>query len=106
MEILTGWPSKVKSNLYRKVCYIANSKMEVENFYVGRTVELNQRKSALGSDMIVPIYKTDSIYNAIEIEDYLIKSFYFHPKCLNDAQHGGGGTSEDNKNFVYVATWF
>lgn len=106
MKILTGWPSKVKPKLYSKVYYIANQKIEVENFYVGRTGELGQRKSAIGSDMIFPIYQTDSIENAIEIEEYLIKAFYFHPKCLNEAQHGGGGTSEDYLSFVYIATWF
>jgi hypothetical protein len=106
MEILTGWPSKVKSKLYSKVYYIANSKVEVEDFYVGRTVDLNQRKSTHGCDKIIPIYQTDSKDNAIEIEDYLIKSFYFHSKCSNDAQNGGGGISEDYIYYVYVAIWF
>ena len=79
---------------------------DVKEFYIGRGVDPSERKSYHDSDDIVAIYFTDSVENAIAIEDALIKSFYNDPKCSNDAPHGGGGVSEEYGNYVYVAIWF
>jgi hypothetical protein len=105
MDPLTGWPDEVLPELTRIVSTIANNK-NVSKFYIGRGVDLSERKSKHSCDEIIAIYSTDSIDNAIEVEEYLIKTFYSHPKCDNEAPHGGGGVSEEYGSYVYAAIWF
>jgi hypothetical protein len=104
MEPLTGYPREVLPKLVRIVDSIAKDR-EVEEFYIGRTVDPHKRMTELASDSIFPIYSTDSADHAIEVEGGLIGQFYNHPKCSNDAPHGGGGVSEEYRDYVYVAIW-
>lgn len=104
MEPLTGYPGNVFLKLVGIVDSIANNR-DVEEFYIGRTVDPYKRMVEHDSDTIFPIYSTDSADHAIEVEDGLIGRFYNHPKCSNDASHGGGGVSEEYGNYVYVVVW-
>jgi len=102
---LTGWPKCVLQELIRYIEYIANRR-EINEFYIGRGIDLDERRRQHGCDDIIALYETDSIDNAIEVENALINRFYGHPKCSNDAPHGGGGVSEEYKYQVYLAIWF
>ena len=104
MEPLTGWPKDVLNELIEHVSLI-NSRKSVKKFYIGRTVDVDNRKSDHSCDEIEAIYSTDSPDNAIVIEDILIKKFYNYNKCINNANHGGGGVSEEYGSYVYVAIW-
>ncbi len=104
MEPLTGYPKNVLPRLAQIVYSIVND-MSVSQFYIGRAVDPYKRMIEHGSDNIIPIYYTESIDHAIDIEDALINRFYNHPKCDNDAPHGGGGVSEEYGSYVYVAVW-
>lgn len=104
MEPLTGYPRDVFSRLIRRVNSIVND-WYVREFYIGRTIDPSKRKTEHDSDDIIPVYLTESIKHAIGIENALIDYFYEHPKCDNDAPHGGGGVSEEYGNYVYVAVW-
>lgn len=105
MEPLTGWPNDVLPELISIVDSIANDR-DIKEFYIGRSVDPIQRKSFHDSDDIVCIYFSDSVDNAIAVESVLIEEFYSHPKCSNDAPHGGGGVTTEYGNYVYVAVWF
>jgi hypothetical protein len=104
MKPLTGWPKDVFPVLVQLVDFIANDRA-VKEFYTGRGVDPSERRSYHGSDDIAAIYFTDSVDNAIVVESALIKTFYDHPKCSNDAPHGGGGVTEEYGSYVYVAIW-
>lgn len=104
MEPLTGYPRYVIPKLIQVVNSIANDR-SISLFYIGRAVDPRKRMIEHDSDSVMPIYYTESVDHAINVEDVLIDYFYEHPKCDNDAPHGGGGISEDYGNYVYVAVW-
>jgi hypothetical protein len=102
---LTGRPSEVMPRLRQRVSgYIANQK--VKEFYIGRTNDAVATKSRHGAQEVVSLYETESVDNAIVVEDSLIKSFYEHAKCSNDNDHSGGGASDGWTNYVYLALWY
>jgi hypothetical protein len=105
MEPLTGYPRDVFLKLVEIVDTIANERA-TRMFYIGRCVDPRKRMLEHGSDIIYPIYYTESVDHAITVEDALINHFYDYQKCDNDAPHGGGGVSEEYGNYVYVAAWF
>lgn len=78
----------------------------VRNFYIGRTVDLEQTLSRHGCDEIHPIYETSSVDYALSIEGALIDDFIDHWKNWNDANSSGGGISDEYQQIVYVAVWY
>jgi hypothetical protein len=66
---------------------------------------LGGTQSRHGCDDILELYHTDSKENAMDVEDALVKTFHRHPKCNNDAKHGGRGISDYFINYVYIAIW-
>jgi hypothetical protein len=105
MKVETGWPSEIYRKLYSKVYDLAN-RPNVEEFYIGRSVEPHQNASRHGYDDIKPIYYTDSIDNAKEIESDLIEAFENHSKCNNEASDGRGNYASGYGQYVYVALWY
>lgn len=105
MKPLTGWPKDIFPALIQFLDSIVDHK-SVKKFRIGRSVDPSQRASLHGGDDTFAIYFTDSVDNAIAIESTLIETFYTHPKCVNRAPHGGGGITEEQGNYVYVAIWF
>jgi hypothetical protein len=101
---LKGWPSSVIPVLLREVTDFVEES-EIEWFYIGRTDNLAATQSRHGCHDILDLYQTDSVENAMDVEDALIKAFHNHPKSTNDAKHSGGGTQEYYINYVYVAIW-
>lgn len=101
----TGWPKNVFPSLVSVVSQIVENP-NIREFYIGRGVDISDRSSAHGSDDVVPLYETNTYKNAILVEESLIQRFILHPKCNNKAPHGGGGTSESYKSYVYIALWF
>ncbi len=104
IKCLTGWPGDVLPKLFKKVDLIADNN-KVYKFYIGRSVDVDKRKSAHACDEIVAIYSTDSINNAIVVEETLIRGFINHKKCNNEAEDGRGNFSDDG-SYVYVAIWY
>ena len=104
IQCLTGWPENVLPKLFKKMDLIANNK-EVDEFYIGRSVDIGKRQSEHSCDEIIPIYSTDSIDNAIEVEKILIRKFINRKKCNNKAEDGRGNFSDDG-SYVYVAIWY
>lgn len=102
---LTGWPKDVFPELVRHTKFFVNHKSVIE-FYIGRSVDPAQRKSDHKCDNIAVIYFTFSIESAKIIENALLKVFYNHPKCNNEAQHAAGNISEEYGNYIYIALWF
>jgi len=105
MKLLTGWPKEVLPILFDLISSVSEQK-EIHEFYIGRSIDPAQRFAAHNCDDIFPIYYSDSIDNAIIVESTLIESYYNHPKCSNDAPHGGGRTIEEYGNYVYLAIWY
>lgn len=103
--MVSGWPSDVIPALRGKVRQLVNHVGVIE-FYIGRTTNLAASKSRHGCERIIPIYKTASADNAIQVEGILIASFFNHPNCSNDAPHSGGGVADGYTNYVYVAVWY
>lgn len=103
-QLITGWPKDAFPSVANLADSIASHK-SVRELYIGRGVDLAQRKSYHQSDNIVPIYYTESIDSAIAVESALIEKFFNHPKCRNKALHGGGGTTEEYGSFIYMALW-
>ena len=104
-KIITGWPINEMEGLKKRVISIVNEN-EVEKFYIGRTNDLQATSSRHGCDEIIPIYKSDSIKNTLEVEDTLIKTYGNNDKCWNDADNSKGNISEGYVNYVYVAVWY
>ena len=104
IQYLTGRPGRVLPKLFKKVNSIANKK-EVDEFYIGRSVDIGKRRSGHDCDEIIAIYSTDSIDNAIVVEETLIGEFINHKKCTNKAEDGRGNFSDDG-SYVYVAIWY
>lgn len=105
MKVETGWPADVSRKLYSKVYGLAN-RPNVDEFYIGRSVEPDQNSARHGYDDIKSIYYSDSIVNAKEVENDLIELFGGHPKCNNDAPDGRGGHAPGYGQYVYVALWY
>lgn len=101
---LTGYPSQVLGKLKKVVKIISDLKI-IETFYIGRTNNLQSTKSRHGCDDICAIYKTESSEHSLDIEDYLIKAYYNHPKIDNDMTHSGGNISDEYVIYVYIAIW-
>ena len=102
---IKGWPAEVVDVLADIISDII-APPEVEEFYIGRTNNLSATRSRHDCDEIFGIYETDSVDNAIEVENALIKIFVTHPKCSNNSDHGGGGASDDYINGAYIALWY
>lgn len=104
VKIETGWPNNIMVILKRKVRYIVD-KVEVKEFYIGRTNDLKATLNRHRCNEIVPIYQSDSIPNICVVEDELINTFISYSKCSNDADNSKGNISEEYVNYVYVAIW-
>ena len=101
----TGKPDDAYNAVKNAVLGFAK-RTNVKEFYIGRTVDTAATRSRHGAEEVVPLYETDSLAHAQDIEDWLINDFIDHPKNSNEAEHSGGGTSEDYRQFVYIALWF
>jgi len=102
---LTGRPKQVIFKLKKFIEEIDDDD-DVDTYYLGRTNDPEARQSEHGANELVELYQTDSVDNAIEVEEAIIQIFIGHDKCDNEADHGGGGVSDDPPQFVYVALWF
>jgi hypothetical protein len=89
---LSGWPKDVEPDLIKMISEGIKDK-EIKEFYIGRTNNLNQRKSKHSCDNIVAIYQTEGSENAMVVEQDLLNEFYEHEKCNNDSPNCGGGTA-------------
>jgi hypothetical protein len=105
MTSITGRPKDVKRDVKHKIMDIIEDD-DVDEFYIGRTVDLDKTLSRHGADDIFPVYETESVDYAIEMEDRMIDKFYDHEKCNNKQDHGGGGVSDNYRYYVYVAVWY
>jgi len=102
---LKGRPDEVLDDL-EQIILEAIERDEISQFYIGRSVDLDATQERHGSDEIIPLYEPENDDNAIEVEDSLLKTFYNHPKCENEIEHGDGGISKEFVSCVYVAIWY
>jgi len=102
---LKGRPDEVLDDL-EQIILEAIEKEEIAQFYIGRSVDLDASQEHHGSDEIIPLYESESAENAIEVEDLLLTTFFNHPKCENESEHGDGGISPEFVNRVYLAIWY
>ena len=105
-----GWPGACLSDLVELVRGFA-SHGEIYNFKIGRTNDTTVRHRDYSARYtpapthLIAIYETDSVNHALDIEAALIGRFIKHAKCLNEADHAGGGVSPSYRQYVYVAVW-
>jgi hypothetical protein len=79
---------------------------DVEEFYIGRTVDPVGTKSRHDADELYLVYETTSLDSAMDMEHALIKVFIDHPKCNNDEGSCAGGMPETfDFCYAYVAVW-
>lgn len=102
---LTGRPDEVLDDL-EQIILEAIERDEISQFYIGRSADLHATQERHGSDEVIPLYETESADNASEVEDSLLRTFYNHPKCENESDHGDGGTFQELASNVYVAIWY
>lgn len=102
---LKGRPDEVLDDL-EQILLEAIERDEIVLFYIGRSADLDATQENHGSDEIIPLYEAESADNAIEVEDSLLRTFYNHPKCENEREHGDGGISLEFVSYVYVAIWY
>lgn len=75
----------------------------VKTFTVGRTNDLDARKSAKEADVIVPVYETRSIPDCMKAEEDLLTKIRGHEKCQNEATDSRGNINEGDLQHIYVA---
>lgn len=102
---LKGRPDEVLDSL-EQIILEAIERDDIAQFYIGRSVDLDASQEHHGSDEIIPLYEPESAGNAIEVEDALLRTFYNHPKCENESEHGDGGISPEFVSCVYLAIWY
>ncbi len=66
--IRTGWPKYVTAALRIRISDIAWYPF-VKQFYIGRTNDIEATKSRHRSDAVIALYETESVCNAIIVED-------------------------------------
>jgi hypothetical protein len=76
----------------------------VKRFYIGRSVNVENRASGLDSDEVVCLLETSSQHRAAVVEDALLKHFRHHPKSKNVRADSGGNATEGLQH-VYLAVW-
>ena len=102
---LTGRPDEVLDDL-EQIILEAIERDDISQFYIGRSVDLDDAHEGHGSDGIIPLYQPESADNANEVEDSLLRTFFNHPKCENERDRSGGGVALDVVSNVYVAVWY
>ncbi len=102
---LTGRPDEVIDDL-EQIILEAIEQDDIVLFYIGRSVDLDATQEHHGSDEIISLYKPESADDAVEVEDSLLKTFYNHPKCENESEHGDRGISPEFVSCVYLAIWY
>ena len=102
---LKGRPDDVLDDL-EQIILEAIERDEIVQFYIGRSVDLDATQEHHGSDEIIPLYEPESADDAIEVEDSLLKTFYNHPKCENESEHGDRAISPEFVSCVYLAIWY
>jgi hypothetical protein len=104
----SGWPADVLPDIARQIRGLIKDE-RVKKFKIGRTDNPDSRTYAYFRDKcdeLRILYLTESLDNAMDVEDTLINTFYSHPKCCNIAPHSGGCISTVySGNYVYVAIW-
>jgi hypothetical protein len=102
---LKGRPDEVLDDL-EQIILEAIERDEISQFYIGRSVDLAATQERHGSDEIISLYEPESAENATGVEDSLLKTFYNHPKCENESEHGDRSISREFANCVYLAIWY
>jgi hypothetical protein len=102
---LNGTPDEVIDDIEQAI-FEAIERDDLSQFYIGRTSSLDATQERHGSDEIIPLYEPEGPENAIEVEASLLRTFFNHPKCENESDHGDGSISREYVNFVYLAVWY
>jgi len=105
----SGWPAEVLPDIALEIHGLIKDE-RVKKFKIGRTDDPRSRTYAYARnncDELQILYLTESLDNAMDVEDALINRFISHPKCCNIAPHSGGGISTVYAgNSVYIAIWY
>ena len=104
MNPIIGMPDDVISDVVDAVDDIVDDSY-VEKFCFCTTDDYEKRAPGLGADDVVPVYKTESVNHAMDVEESLLDVFRDDPRCKNGDECGGGGASVDGVQYVCVAVW-
>jgi hypothetical protein len=102
---LKGRPDEVIDDL-EQIILEAIERDEIALFYIGCSLDLAATQEHHGADEIITLYQPESADDAIEVEDSLLKTFYNHPKCEDESDHGDRGISREFVSCVYLAIWY
>jgi hypothetical protein len=102
---LKGSPNEVLDDLEQMILEAIEGD-EISQFYIGRSVDMDAAQERHGSDEIIPLYQSESADDAMEVEDSLLKTFYNHPKCENESNHGDRTIFQEPVSYVYAAIWY
>ena len=102
---LRGSPDEVLDDLEQTILE-AIERDEISQFYIGCSVDLDATQELHGSDEIIPLYESERADNATAVVESLLKTFYNHPKCENESEHGDGSMLIENVSYVYAAIWY
>jgi hypothetical protein len=104
MKPFTGLPDDVASEVVDAVKDIVEDRY-VTKFFIGRTNDTERKRSELGADDVVPVYKTIDSDNAIDIVGALLDVLREDPRCDNDVENGSDEDSSEGVQYVYIAVW-
>lgn len=104
MKTITGLPDEVISDVVEAAEDIVEDRY-MKKFSIGRTSNIESKRSELGADDVVPVYTTENSDNAIDVEETLIDIFHLDPSYAVEVDNGSSSGLSEGIQFVYIAVW-
>lgn len=104
MKPFTGLPDNVIADVIEAVQDVIEDRY-VNKFSIGRTGNVNNRRSELGADDVVPVYRTSDSDSAAYVEEALIDVFRANPGYSIEVDNGSRGGPSEGAQHVYIAVW-
>jgi hypothetical protein len=104
MKPYTGLPEDVVPNVIEAVEDIVEDRY-LKKFSIGRTGDTEARRSELGADDIVPVYRTSDSDNAVYVEEALLEVFRGNAGYAVEVNNGSSYGPPEGEQYVYIAVW-
>jgi hypothetical protein len=104
MKPHTGLPEDVVPNVIVSVEDIVEDRY-LKKFSIGITGNTESRRSELGADDVVPVYKTSNTDDAVNVEEALLDVFRKNPGYSIEVDDGSIGVPSEREQYVYIAVW-
>lgn len=106
MELpLTGTPKEVINEL-SSLMTLYVEEPTVEKFCIGITNNIVEAQSICGCDDIIPLYETNTLELAKNVETTLKNDYNKHEKCDNNHESPKFATNEKINYYVCISLWF